>query len=202
MRPRKPAVIETADDLHGSADYKRHIAVVLLRRSSPLLYRKPCLGKCSMTAHTDIPRVRSASPSTAKPGEARDRAARAADRRSARSLRTEGHQAVLRRPGLRRLHRAARRPPGQQLLDAGRRCRRARRAQTIEGVAQRRRARPGAARIRRSRRATVRLLHARLRTGGQGAAGAQSRRRPRRRSDASCAATSAVAPATSKFSKR
>src|SRR5438477_187524 len=86
--------------------------------------------------------------------------ARAAARRAARRPRPQGRQALVRQPGVRRLHRPGRRPRGQRVHVPGARSRRRRRPDRRRPRRGRHPA-PDPARLRRRRRRAVRLLHGR-----------------------------------------
>src|SRR6266446_915595 len=108
-------------------------------------------------------------------------AARVAARRAPRRPRPQGRQALVRHPGVRRLHGAGRRPRRERLHLSGGGSRRAL-GPDRRGAGRRRVARPAPARVSRRRRRAVRLLH--LRHAAHGACvaprepGADPRRRP------------------------
>src|SRR2546422_1651113 len=108
-------------------------------------------------------------------------AARVAARRAPRRPRPQGRQALVRHPGVRRLHGAGRRPRGERLHLSGGGNRRAL-GPDRRGAGRRRVARPAPARVSRRRRRAVRLLHLRHAAHGECVAprepGADPRRRP------------------------
>ena len=121
-------------------------------------------------------------------------------RRGPRRRRPDRDEGGLRRLRVRRVHDAARRPAGEQLLvpraagrgvgdHDGRRPRRRRRAEPAPGG------------LPRARRRPVRLLHARDARLRDRAARATTRTRPRTRCASASPATSAAAPATTASSR-
>ena len=92
-----------------------------------------------------------------------------AARRPARAPRPDRHQEGLRPRPVRRLHRAARRPPRQRLPAARGRRTTAPRSPPIEGLADGDALHPMQAGVHRARRVPVRLLHARARSARRSA---------------------------------
>ena len=128
-------------------------------------------------------------------------AACAAARRAARRSGSQGRQALVRHPGVRRVHGPGRRDGGERLHVSRAGGRRARRADG-RGAGRRRDAPSTAAGVPRRRRGPVRLLHVRHAADGTGDAGRDGDAEPRRRRCTTCGEASAGARATGRSSRR